>query len=39
MQVSALPPKYDLRDWSADKKRQVLGVTLCREELLITIEL
>ena len=27
-------PKYDLRDWSADRKRRGKGVTLSAEELL-----
>ena len=27
-------PKYDLRDWSADKSKMSKGVTLSREELL-----
>ena len=28
-------PKYDLRDWSADRKRRGKGVTLSVEELLV----
>ena len=32
-------PKYDLRDWSADRKRRGKGVTLSVEELLVLKEL
>ena len=32
-------PKYDLRDWSADRKRRGKGVTLSAEELLALKEL
>ena len=32
-------PKYDLRDWSADRKRRGKGVTLSIEELLALKEL
>jgi hypothetical protein len=28
------PPKYDIRDWSADHSQMGRGVTLSREELL-----
>jgi hypothetical protein len=28
------PPKYDIRDWSADHSQLGRGVTLSREELL-----
>ena len=28
------PPKYDIRDWSADHTQMGKGVTLSREELL-----
>ena len=28
------PPKYDIRDWSADHAQMGRGVTLSREELL-----
>lgn len=28
------PPKYDIRDWSADHSQMGKGVTLSREELL-----
>ena len=28
------PPKFDLRDWSADHTKMGKGVTLTREELL-----
>ena len=28
------PPKYDIRDWSADRSQMGKGVTLSREELL-----
>ena len=28
------PPKYDIRDWSADHTQMGRGVTLSREELL-----
>ena len=28
------PPKYDIRDWSADHSQLGRGVTLTREELL-----
>ena len=28
------PPKYDIRDWSADHVQMGRGVTLSREELL-----
>lgn len=28
------PPKYDIRDWSADHNQMGRGVTLSREELL-----
>ena len=33
------PPKYDLRDWSADHLKMGKGVTLTREELLALREL
>ncbi len=32
-------PKYDLRDWSADRQKMGKGVTLSREELLALKEL
>jgi hypothetical protein len=32
-------PKYDLRDWSADRAKMGKGVTLSREELLALKEL
>ena len=32
-------PKYDLRDWSADRSKMGKGVTLTREELLALKEL
>ncbi len=32
-------PKYDLRDWSADREKMGKGVTLSREELLALKEL
>ena len=32
-------PKYDLRDWSADRSRRGKGVTLSAEELLALKEL
>ena len=32
-------PKYDLRDWSADRNRRGKGVTLSAEELLALKEL
>ena len=32
-------PKYDLRDWSADRERRGKGVTLSKEELLALKEL
>ena len=32
-------PKYDLRDWSADRKRRGKGVTLSVEELSVLKEL
>jgi hypothetical protein len=32
-------PKYDLRDWSADRKRRGKGVTLSKEELLALKEI
>jgi hypothetical protein len=32
-------PKYDLRDWSADKEKMGKGVTLSTEELLALKEL
>ena len=28
------PPKYDIRDWSADHSQMGRGVTLSREEML-----
>ena len=28
------PPKYDIRDWSADHSQMGRGITLSREELL-----
>ena len=33
------PPKYDIRDWSADHTQMGKGVTLSREELLALKEL
>ena len=32
-------PKYDLRDWSADRAKMGKGITLSREELLVLKEL
>ena len=32
-------PKYDLRDWSADREKMGKGVTLSRDELLALKEL
>jgi hypothetical protein len=32
-------PKYDLRDWSADRERRGKGATLSTEELLVLKEL
>ena len=32
-------PKYDLRDWSADRERRGIGVTLSVEEVLALKEL
>lgn len=32
-------PKYDLRDWSADREKMGKGVTLSREELIALKEL
>ena len=32
-------PKYDLRDWSPDRKRRGKGVTLSKEELMALKEL
>ena len=32
-------PKYDLRDWSADREKMGKGVTLSKEELLALREL
>ncbi len=32
-------PKYDLRDWSADREKMGKGVTLSKEELLALKEL
>lgn len=32
-------PKYDLRDWSADREKMGKGVTLSRDELLALREL
>ena len=32
-------PKYDLRDWSADRKRRGKGITLSAEELSVLKEL
>jgi hypothetical protein len=32
-------PKYDLRDWSADRERRGIGATLSVEELLALKEL
>jgi hypothetical protein len=32
-------PKYDLRDWSADREKMGKGATLSREELLALKEL
>lgn len=32
-------PKYDLRDWSADRSKMGKGVTLTKEELLALREL
>ena len=32
-------PKYDLRDWSADRNRRGKGITLSAEELLALKEL
>lgn len=32
-------PKYDLRDWSADREKMGKGVTLTKEELLALREL
>ena len=32
-------PKYDLRDWSADREKMGKGVTLTREELVALKEL
>ena len=33
------PPKYDIRDWSADHSQMGRGVTLSREELLVLRDL